>query len=117
MYYQSNFKRGLNAQKILETLILKKNYQILERNWRHKKLGEIDLIIKKTSPNTIIFVEVKYRSKSLYGDGLNTVNINKQLRIKKLASIYLNLHPEMLTFEVKFFVSSFYKKELKFYEF
>jgi len=63
------------------------NFEILERNFRFKRLGEIDIISREM--NYICFVEVKTRSSLEYGYPREAVNRKKQDNIKKLAQIYL----------------------------
>ena len=54
------------------------------------KIGEIDLIMR--DQETLVFVEVRYRHNLSYGDGAATVNKNKQHKIKKTATYYLQQH-------------------------
>ena len=51
------------------------------------KLGEIDLIMK--DQDVLVFVEVRYRKDSDYGDGAETITRFKQNKIKKAATFYL----------------------------
>lgn len=69
---------------------LKKNrYRILEQNYRCP-WGEIDLIAR--DGNTLVFVEVKTRSSSLFGSPLHSVGRSKQRKLVKSAMNYLNAH-------------------------
>ncbi len=43
-----------------------RNYQILERNWRHGR-AEVDIIVISPDQQTLIFVEVKTRATDFYG--------------------------------------------------
>lgn len=56
---------GKEGEDLAVAFLIKKGYQIIERNWRFKK-AEIDIIAKKE--NTLIMVEVKTRSTSYFGD-------------------------------------------------
>lgn len=62
-----------------------KGYVILEKNYRTKR-GEIDLIAK--DGETIVFVEVKYRSTRKYGSPFEAVDARKQRRIVATALYY-----------------------------
>lgn len=64
-------------------------YQILERNF-FSRYGEIDLIAK--DKDTLVFVEVKYRSGASFGDPAEAVTAKKQERIRKTARYYLCAH-------------------------
>ena len=84
---------GLNRQRIGdrgETLALrylaKKGYTPVERNYR-TRLGEIDLIVR--DKGALVFVEVKLRRGTGFGDPLEAVTPRKQARIRRVAELYL----------------------------
>ena len=61
------------------------------------KFGEVDLIM--SDDQTLVFIEVRYRKNFNYGDGAATVDKNKQRRIIKAATYYLqerNLYDKVL---------------------
>lgn len=60
-------------------------YEIREQNYQ-TRYGEIDIIAEKE--NTIVFVEVKYRTSDRYGDPLEAVHPAKQKKISRVASGY-----------------------------
>lgn len=51
------------------------------------KLGEIDLIMR--SKETLVFVEVRFRRSSLYGNAAATVDWRKQGKLLRTAQFYL----------------------------
>lgn len=53
----------------------------------HSKFGEIDLIFK--DQDCWVFVEVKYRSKTRYGDAAEQVVKSKQQKIIRTAQVFL----------------------------
>jgi putative endonuclease len=64
-----------------------KRWKLLCQNYR-SNAGEIDLIF--TDPqDTVVFVEVKWRSSSNYGMPQETVNYHKQHRLIKTALYYI----------------------------
>ncbi len=84
---------GLNRQRIGdrgEALALrylaKKGYTLVERNYR-TRLGEIDLIVR--DKGALVFVEVKLRRGTDFGDPLEAVTPRKQARIRRVAELYL----------------------------
>ena len=77
-------------------------YFILDRNYRNR-YGEIDIIAKKDK--CLIFIEVKTRTNSDYGDPLETINKLKISRIKRLASFYIASN-KLLGFNPRFNVIS-----------
>jgi len=52
--------------------------------------GEIDLVVRKN--RTIVFCEVKTRTTDAFGAGVEAVNREKQLRIRRLAGEWLEAH-------------------------
>ena len=78
-------KGGLYEQKAAAYL-KKQGYVILETNYRCRQ-GEIDLIAREGE--TLVFVEVKYRSTARYGMPSEAVDARKQRRICNVASFYL----------------------------
>jgi putative endonuclease len=52
--------------------------------------GEIDLIMR--DQNTLVFIEVRYRCQNHYGEGVATINLTKQRKLKKTAVYYLQKH-------------------------
>ena len=58
----------------------------MERNYR-TRFGELDLILRHQS--TLVFVEVKLRRGTGYGDPLDAVTPRKQRAIRTLAERYL----------------------------
>ncbi len=73
-----------------ETLALryleKKGYELVERNYR-TRYGEIDLVV--SAEGALIFVEVKLRRGTGFGDPLEAVTPKKQARIRLMAEQYL----------------------------
>ncbi|MGB3632911.1 MAG: YraN family protein, partial [Rubrobacteraceae bacterium] len=61
-------------------------YELVERNYR-TRYGEIDLILR--DGETLVFVEVKLRSGTGYGDPLESVTLRKQEQIRNIAEQYL----------------------------
>jgi putative endonuclease len=66
--------------------LIQNGYTLLERNYRSRR-GEIDLIVRKD--DTLVFVEVKLRRQTGYGDPLEAVTHQKQRTIRSVAEHYL----------------------------
>ncbi|MEJ5054261.1 YraN family protein [Sphingobacterium sp. MYb382] len=62
------------------------NYQIIAVNWRHKH-WEVDIIAQDA--DTLVFVEVKSRSSTHYGEPASFVDIKKQKHLIDAADAYL----------------------------
>ena len=78
---------GAKAETLAKQYLQKQGLKFIEQNYR-SKMGEIDLIFK-ASPDTVIFVEVKYRSSAQFGHAEEMVTIHKQRKIMKTAMTYL----------------------------
>jgi putative endonuclease len=61
-------------------------YELVERNYR-TRFGELDLILRHG--NTLVFVEVKLRRGTGFGNPLEAVTPRKQAAIRFLAEQYL----------------------------
>ncbi|MEQ8172422.1 MAG: YraN family protein [Candidatus Eremiobacterota bacterium] len=91
---------GITGEKEALSLLEKKGYAILERNFRCM-LGEIDLIM--THGEELVFIEVRSRTDTSFGEPYETVNLKKQNKLYKLAEYYLNfknLHDRDCRFDV-----------------
>jgi putative endonuclease len=66
--------------------LAKKGYALVERNYRTRR-GEIDLVVR--SERALVFVEVKLRRGTGFGDPLEAVTPKKQARIRRMAERYL----------------------------
>lgn len=82
-------KLGNLGEEIAEKHLKKQGYKILERNFRYKRYGEIDIIAKKKE--NLSFVEVKTRKiagNNPYNPEDN-ITYFKQKQLIKLSKIYL----------------------------
>ena len=91
---------GLKGEILAGKELEKRGYMILERNFTCK-IGEIDIIAKNN--NTLVFIEVRSRTKSDFGLPEESVNYKKQVKIREVAQYYLsknNLHDVNCRFDV-----------------
>ena len=65
-------------------------YTVLDRNWRCRE-GELDLVVGRG--RQLIFCEVKTRSTATHGVPAAAVTPAKQRRIRRLALLWLEAHP------------------------
>jgi len=83
---------GDKGEKIAREYLEDKGYEILDKNFRYSKLGELDIIAQKS--DDIVFFEVKTRMKT-GPDGFwpeDNITYNKQKKLIKLSQIYLSKH-------------------------
>jgi putative endonuclease len=67
--------KGSDAERLAEIYLEGLGFKILARNWRHKH-AEIDLIVT-AEIGWVVFVEVKYRAKTQFGNPENFVTEKK----------------------------------------
>ncbi len=84
-------QQGQQAEEAACKYLLANGLELYSRNYycRH---GEIDLIMGDN--NTLVFIEVRYRSSSRFGSGAETVGPRKQARIVAAATHYLQANPK-----------------------
>ncbi|TAE04195.1 MAG: YraN family protein [Bacteroidetes bacterium] len=107
-------KLGQKGEDLACNYLISKGFQILERNFRHKRF-EIDLIVKHE--NTIVFVEVKLRSSLNFGNPEDFVSQKQQNRIIEAANFYLS--EKNIDSEIRFdiiAISNLQKPEIEHFE-
>lgn len=78
---------GLKGEQIARTYLEGKGYRIIVSNWRHGR-AEIDLIA--SYDNILVFVEVKTRSSSQFGQPDEFVGPKKEQQLAKAACAYMD---------------------------
>jgi putative endonuclease len=86
MKKENSHNLGVEGEKIAKKHLLDKGYAILQQNWRFKKL-EVDIIA--SYKDLIVFVEVKSRSTSDFGEPELFVTKKKQGFLISAAHEYL----------------------------
>ena len=83
---------GLFGENEAVNFLKKKGLNLLDRNY-HSKYGEIDIIAN--DDKYIIFCEVKTRKDGIFSKPAEAVDEEKQKKILKTASIYLQQHKSL----------------------
>ena len=89
MCSQSTRKLGLYGEDLACKYLQAKGYAILERNFRCRRFGEIDIVASKAG--VLSFIEVKTRRSSRYGKPAEAVTLAKQRKIYRVAQYYLQM--------------------------
>lgn len=84
--------RGQWAERVAKTYLTARGLKPLCENYSFKG-GEIDLIMR--DGETIVFIEVRYRKSSGFGNGAESVTSAKQRRVVATAQHYLQHTPEL----------------------
>lgn len=77
---------GKKGEIIAANYLKNQKFKILEMNYKNK-IGEIDIIAKDN--DYLVFVEVKTRMSSAFGDPLEAIDEQKQFKIRNVATMYL----------------------------
>lgn len=107
----NNADLGKFGEQLACDFIRKKNYQIIDRNYRFKK-NEIDIVAKKD--NKLIIIEVKTRQTSEIGEPWQAVSKQKQKQVIKVANHYVqNNNIELETrFDIISIIHNSFRTEL-----
>lgn len=83
----NNRRSGIEGENAAVEYLKKQGYVILERNF-NTKVGEIDIIAE--DKNTLVFVEVKARDNTKFGQPIESITYQKVRSIKRTAEWYLS---------------------------
>lgn len=84
-----HLEMGAQGEALAKAFLLKKGYLLVAQNWRHKHL-EVDLIMQ--DGDILVFVEVKTRQHSQYGQPYEGVSPDKIRKLARAASLYMAIH-------------------------
>ena len=79
-------KTGVIIEQKAKQWLQQQGLQLIACNY-HCTAGEIDIIMQDDTH--LVFIEVRYRSKNCFGDGLESVDGRKQKKLHKAAANYL----------------------------
>lgn len=68
--------------------------------------GEIDLIMMDPKNDTLVFIEVRYRKNSDYGEGFESISRAKQKKIITAAKCFMCYKPKLSDRPIRFDVAS-----------
>ncbi len=83
----NNRELGTMGEQAAITYLEKRGYEIIAKNFRVGRMGEIDIIGQ--DGDTLCFIEVKTRSSVLFGTPAQAVSPSKQATIRRLSQIYM----------------------------
>ena len=90
---KENIRLGNVGDQIATDYLRKKGYRIVETNYRAKQYGEVDIIARHPTTNTLVFVEVKTRVGDEFGRPEEAVTKGKMAELKKMVAYYYNENP------------------------
>ena len=77
---------GVRGEELAARFLIGKGYKVVERNYR-TRYGELDLVMR--SGDALVFVEVKARRGTGFGDPLEAVTPGKREQVRLMAEHYL----------------------------
>ncbi len=80
---------GRLAESVVAEALVSRGFTIIERNWR-TKICEIDLIASRG--DVVYFIEVKHRSRSQQGAGLDYITEAKLRQMTFAAELWVSRH-------------------------
>lgn len=93
--------QGCLGESIAAQYLMRKGWTIISRNWQCR-YGELDIVAmppvtdnaeggsgQEAEPNTVVFVEVKYRSSVVFGTGIEAVTHSKLEKLRRAAQLWL----------------------------
>jgi len=80
------------GEDIADAFLQKRGFLVLERNWRSKRWGEIDLVAR--DGDVLVFVEVKTRVGKKFGAPEEAVTFHKRRALKRAAQYYRVKYPD-----------------------
>lgn len=92
----AHLRLGSRGEKLAARYLRRLGFKLLYRNFRGRQGGEIDLVCRER--DTLVFVEVKTRTREDFGRPLEAVNAAKQRRISLGGLAWLRLlgNPDIL---------------------
>lgn len=88
---RANQARGAHGERLVAEWYAARGYTVLDRNWRHGRMGEIDLVVER-EPGLVVFCEVKTRSTAAFGHQWEAIGPDKLLRMRRLALAWMAEH-------------------------
>ncbi|MEO8439805.1 MAG: YraN family protein [Spartobacteria bacterium] len=91
-----HLRLGARGEKLAARYLRRQGFKVLYRHFRGRQGGEIDLVCRDR--DTLVFVEVKTRTREDYGRPLEAIKSSQQRRISLGALAWLRLlgNPDVL---------------------
>lgn len=92
-------QQGQHAEDAACSYLQQQGLQLVQRNF-HSRRGEIDLIMR--GRDTLVFIEVRYRSSARFGGAVASVTTGKQQKIIAAARYFLHYRPQYAHLAARF---------------
>ncbi len=91
--------RGRAAEQAARHYLEQQGLQLIAANYACR-LGELDLVMRE--PASLVFVEVRYRSRNDFGSPQESLGYRKRQRLWRTAEHFLQHHPRWQTLPCRF---------------
>ena len=92
----ANQARGAHGEELVARWYAERGYEVLDRNWRLSRVGELDLVLGRPAGRTgtrlVVFCEVKTRTSTAFGHPFEAVSPAKLERVRRLGQAWLVEH-------------------------
>lgn len=78
--------KGKEYENVALNYLERNGLALVDRNYRTTR-GEIDLVMRENE--TLVFVEVRYRARSRFGGGLESIDLHKRRKLVAAARHFL----------------------------
>lgn len=102
-------RQGSRFEQLACQFLQAQGLLLIAQNWQQPKVGELDLVMLEPGPtwSTLVFVEVRQRRPSGFGDAALSVTKGKQAKLIKTAKYFLQRHPEYANYDCRFDVMAY----------
>ena len=102
-------RQGSHYERQACEFLQAKGLILIAQNWQQPKVGELDLVMLETGKawSTLVFIEVRQRRVSDFGDAALSITAAKRNRIVKTAKYFLQQHPNYADYECRFDVIAY----------
>lgn len=106
-------RQGSQFEQLACQFLKQQGLILIARNWQQPNVGELDLVMLEIGQtwSTLVFIEVRQRVRSGFGDAALTVTPAKQRRIIKTAQYFLQQHPHYADYDCRFDVVAYNTKQ------
>ena len=102
-------RQGSHFEQLACDYLQQQGLQLIAKNWQQPKVGELDLVMIEVGVawSTLVFVEVRQRQCSSFGDAALSVTTSKQRKIIKAAQYFLQQYPKYADYDCRFDVVAY----------
>jgi putative endonuclease len=90
---------GQKAEEAALRFLKQKGFQLVVQNF-HCPMGELDLVM--VQDRLLVFVEVRLRKTSIYGNAASSITPSKQRKIIQTSALFLQSFPEFDSYDCRF---------------